>query len=104
MDERMQPSPKPWLSRVGWLILMALLAWNLWILWPRKQVQILLPYSDFLSEVRADNVAQMKITGSEIQGAFIKPVVWNGQTTSSSPGTQDASTANDSYLAFRTTF
>ncbi|HEX7973557.1 MAG TPA: ATP-dependent zinc metalloprotease FtsH, partial [Anaerolineales bacterium] len=57
-----------------WILLLALAAWNVWLLLPRSQTQATLPYSAFLDQVQAGTVARVQISGSEITGTFNRPV------------------------------
>jgi cell division protease FtsH len=59
-----------------WLMLAALLVWNVVALWPRSQPQVDIPYSTFLVQVGKDNVSSVHIVGDGITGAFVKPVLW----------------------------
>jgi cell division protease FtsH len=86
--------------------MLALLAWNLWLFWPASQSVAAIPYSTFLAQVRAGNVATVQITGAQINGTFVKAIAWPAATPaptppeSSQPGSPPAST----YSAFQTTF
>jgi cell division protease FtsH len=59
-----------------WLILLALLAWNLVTFFPRGRPEVSVPYTTLLAQVRAGNVKEVQIRGSEITGSFVKPVLW----------------------------
>ena len=103
-----QPSLTPQktgVPRIWWLILLALMAWNLWVIWPKHQTQVNLPYSEFLAQVKSDNVASLKITGSQIGGEFVRPISWDGKTaTIQNTGSQNTSGQTDLYNQFQTTF
>ena len=103
-----QPSLTPQktgVPRIWWLILLALMAWNLWVIWPKHQTQVNLPYSEFLVQVKSDNVASLKITGSQIGGEFVRPISWDGKTaTIQNTGSQNTSGQTDLYNQFQTTF
>ncbi len=62
-----------------WLILLALAVWNFLALWPRGPEPAEIPYSTFLSEIRAGNVADVHIVGDRITGTFVKPIAWPKQ-------------------------
>ena len=69
------PSPRiPWLY--WWLIFLALFVWNIFTLWPKVVPEIEIPYTAFVDQVKADNVSQLKITGDEITGQFVKPIIY----------------------------
>jgi cell division protease FtsH len=101
-----------------WLVLLALMAWNIYSFLPRTPPQIDLPYSTFLDQVKTGNVASVKITGSAITGSFSNaytpPVTSTGtaqatpatQTTPASSSSSSASTNSQpiAYTKFQTTF
>jgi cell division protease FtsH len=58
-----------------WLILSAFLIWNAISLWPRSKPELKLPYSQFIAQVGADNVAKVHIIADSITGKFVKPVI-----------------------------
>ena len=96
---------KTGVPRIWWVILLALMAWNLWVIWPKQQTQVSLPYSEFLAQVNSDNVASLKISGSQISGVFVKPISWNGKTaTILNAGSQKSSGQANLYNEFQTTF
>ena len=56
-----------------WLAVLAgLMIWNFVVFWPKENLEVEIPYSRFLQEVKADNVASVNIDGEEITGTFIK--------------------------------
>ena len=59
-----------------WMIFAALMVWNMFSLWPREHKVAEIPYSTFLSQIRAGNVAQVHIAGESISGKFVKPILW----------------------------
>ena len=70
------PEPAPKIPLISWLILVALVGWNVWAFLFRPAAQLELPYSEFLAQVRDGNVAKVHIVGDEIQGSLDKPLVW----------------------------
>jgi cell division protease FtsH len=60
----------------GWLLLLIVLfiAFNVWALWPGQTASVRIPYSSFLSQVRAGNVTSVRIAGDEITGIFAEAV------------------------------
>lgn len=86
----------------GWGLLVAALLINLVVFWPASSDQVELPYSTFLDQVQAGNVARVIITGSEIEGTLIKPVLIPLGQATSQPATTGK--AEQSYQAFHTHF
>ena len=71
------PSGPPQTPRIVWLWwveLLGLMLWNVISLWPRAHPAVTLPYTAFLTQVRADDVARVRLAGTAISGDFIKPV------------------------------
>jgi cell division protease FtsH len=66
-----KPGPLIW-----WLLMIALLIWNLFTFWPSSRGQVNMPYTDFLEQVRTGNVAKVHISGDEITGDFATPIEW----------------------------
>ncbi len=65
------------LSTLGWWILMlALLAWNIWTFRPNTQSVAEIPYSVFVGQVRSGNVQSVQIQGDRITGKFLHPIQW----------------------------
>jgi len=70
-----QPSSKSTNAWIWWLLLAALVVWNLVALFgPRGVGAAELAYSEFLAQVRVDKVAAVTISGSKIEGEFTEPV------------------------------
>ena len=72
MDNKETPQ-KSSLSWMWWLILVALILWNIYMFLPKSQPEVNLPYSTFLNQVKAGNISEVHISGSEITGAFVQP-------------------------------
>jgi cell division protease FtsH len=73
------PSPEQQVPRglwFWWFVLAALLVWNVLALWPRSNPTAEIPYSTFLTQVRAGNISKVHIVGDAISGTFVKPLVW----------------------------
>ncbi|MGH7815422.1 MAG: ATP-dependent zinc metalloprotease FtsH [Candidatus Binataceae bacterium] len=64
------------LFMVFWLAVTVLLLWNLWSTWNRTNPTADIPYSNFLGQVRANNVAKVDITGDGITGDFAQAILW----------------------------
>ncbi len=76
-DPSKQQSPQiPRWTWIWWVLLLALMAWNLRSLMPAGSVEARIPYSNFLDQVRVGNVSSVQIAGSEISGSFVKSIVW----------------------------
>jgi len=74
-----------------WVLLsLALIIWNIFALWPKTHPEVSIPYSAFLSQLQASNVAKVHISGDEITGSFVKPIQW----PESKEGTTDSMPAN----------
>ncbi|MGD8832181.1 MAG: ATP-dependent metallopeptidase FtsH/Yme1/Tma family protein, partial [Pseudomonadales bacterium] len=65
-----------------WLLLIALLGWNVagTLLHSNAPPVAKIPYSTFVDEVKAGNVASVGIQGSAIMGTLRNPREWNRQT------------------------
>ena len=111
------PQQAPRSIVVSWLIMLVLLVWNVWMFRPVTRPEVTIPYTTFLDQVRADNVAGIRIVGAEIIGTFVKPLQWPKATPAASPPAASepkpaptatpapaSSAAPPSYSAFRTTF
>jgi cell division protease FtsH len=122
MESQPQKTPEKYrVPRWWWLVLLAMLAWNAVLFWPKSQPQVSIPYSIFLAQVRAGNVASVHIVGDKITGVFVAPISWPeptpsaGPTTEASPqatpvaptpalATPVAASSSTSYQDFDTTF
>ena len=85
---------KPKIHWSWWLILAGLMAWNLWVLLPKSQPEVTIPYSTFLDQVKSGNVVQVQISGSQISGTFNQPVLWPQNTSSTAPAATQTSPSN----------
>jgi cell division protease FtsH len=70
------PPQKQQLLSIWWLILIALLLWNLFGIWSTQNPVAKIPYSTFIHQVKDDNVEKVSLMGGEIRGTFVKPVLW----------------------------
>ena len=67
-------------------ILVGLLVWNgLLIFTPMSAPSVDVPYSTFLAQVRADNVAQVTLSGQAVDGTFRSAIQFPPVTPSSAP-------------------
>jgi cell division protease FtsH len=121
-NERRQqkvPPRSPWQELITWgVILLVLMVWNIFALWPRPHPEVNLPYSTFLAQVRASNVTKVRVVGDEITGTFAQALMWpepKATTDSSPPGANTSSKASPNssssgspqparYNEFRTSF
>ena len=56
--------------------MLLLMVWNVLTFWPKQHTKVDIPYTEFLSQVRSDNVTSVQISGDEIAGTFAKPIEW----------------------------
>jgi cell division protease FtsH len=117
-----QPRPplSPWREFLTWLLILIFSTiWYVNVLRPKAHTELNLPYSAFLDQLRASNVATVHIVGDKITGSFAKPIPWpesKEDTTASvppnpktSPATkppsdQASSATPPTYSEFQTTF
>lgn len=60
-----------------WLfILTILLLWNGFAFWPKTPSQAPIKYSQFVEQLKADNIKNIYVDGDKITGAFETPVFW----------------------------
>ena len=111
MKPEQQPSQTPQRPRINWfwwIVLLGLMIWNAWALWPSSRPEVGLPYSAFLAQVRADNVKSVQISGSEITGKFAQPVTRPTPAPEATPSaptrTAQPTPVPQKYTAFVTTF
>jgi cell division protease FtsH len=71
-----------------WAVMALLLAWNVWVFLPRQEQLAKLPYSEFVAQVAAGNVATVHIVGTAISGTFEHATAWPQELPS--PGHQAA--------------
>ncbi len=110
--ESQKPPQKTGLNPIWWVIMLGLLAWNVYAFWPRSQTQISLPYSSFVDQVKADHIQAVQISGSSIKGTFTQPelltdlipVPTTSPNATPSPGTIPTPTQPVTYTNFTTNF
>jgi hypothetical protein len=68
-----------------WLVLLTLLVWNAVTFLPAPRPEVHIPYTALLAQVRAGNVANIRIVGDEISGSFVKPLPWPQPTPDTTP-------------------
>ena len=109
MDPQQDQTPsRPHIHWIWWIILAALLLWNLWYLVPKGTPVLTLPYSTFLTQIKNNNVESVQISGSEISGKFTQPITWPSTTTNTqgnnAPNSNSAGNPSIQYTQFATTF
>jgi cell division protease FtsH len=81
-----QQQQMPRVALFWWIVLIALLIWNIMTFWPRTHpIEVDIPYTAFLAQVRMDNVARVRISGDKIIGSVVKPFLWPQTTSTSNP-------------------
>ena len=76
-QQKLKPEvPQKVSSRFWWMIFVGLMVWNIVHHWPKAAPEITIPYSIFLDQTRAGNVAKVQILGDKISGSFVKPLMW----------------------------
>ncbi len=77
--------PQPHIPLYWWIVLMGLMIWNAATYFKSPPAQVQIPYSTFVDQVQAGNIASVKITGNEITGNFTRPLMWPQVTAAPSP-------------------
>jgi cell division protease FtsH len=90
---------------IWWILVLVMLAWNVYAILPHTKPNVNLPYSAFQDQVKANNIDVVNIAGSTITGSFISPVLWP-PTSAAVPTPGATPTPNDQtlYSQFNTTF
>jgi cell division protease FtsH len=94
----------PHISLFWWIVLIGLLVWNFWSLWPKSQPQVDLPYSAFIEQITKGNVKSVMIQGGDITGVFIKPITWTTATPANGIAPQPTPNPDTKYSDFHTTY
>jgi cell division protease FtsH len=102
------------MSPIWWVILIALFIWNIWTLKPQAQQEIDVPYTAFIAQVKAGNVKDVQIDGTQISGDFTSglpasDLIPPDQLATPLPTSQPASGSQadskpELFTAFTTTF
>ncbi len=89
------------------------MAWNLWWFFPKPAAVASIPYSEFVTQVAADNVKEVRISGEAITGNLARAMIWPQAATPEGPavapkiGTEKPGGAEQKptpFSMFRTTF
>jgi len=104
--ESQKPPQKPGINPIWWVVMLALIVWNVYAFWPRTQPQISLPYSSFVAQVKADHVQVVQISGSSIKGNFNtpQPLLELVPVPTPLPGATPVATETVTYTTFTTNF
>jgi cell division protease FtsH len=104
--ESQKPPQKPGINPIWWIVMLALIAWNIYAFWPRTPSEINLPYSSFIDQVRADHVQSVQINGSAITGDFTQPLplIDLVPVPTPMPGATPVATETVTYTNFTTNF
>jgi len=103
---------RPKLSPLWWFILIGLLIWNVFSILGSAPKKAPLPYTEFLRQVRADNVDQVQIKGDAIIGKLVRPIslaaveAASGVTTTTAASGKSTTTTTKvvEFTEFKTTF
>jgi cell division protease FtsH len=72
MQQPQQPVQKKQTTHwIWWIVAIILLIWNILSFLPKSRPEINIPYSQFISQVNAGNIASIQVSGSEITGKFV---------------------------------
>jgi cell division protease FtsH len=72
MQQPQQPVQKKKITYwLWWIVAIILLIWNIMSFLPKSRPEINIPYSQFISQVKAGNIANIQVSGSEITGKFV---------------------------------
>ena len=104
--ESQKPPQRTGINPIWWVIMLALLAWNVYAFWPRTQQAVSLPYSSFIAQVKDDHVQSVQINGSSIKGAFTEPQPLGAliPIQTPAPGATAVPTETVTYTNFTTNF
>jgi cell division protease FtsH len=92
---------------IWFLFLGALLAWNLVAHLPNPHPEVPIPYSSFLTQVRAGNVSRVHVVGDRIAGSFVHPIPSPEdaeRTSTTHPQSETTSSPAPTYSRFTTVF
>src|SRR4030042_2673866 len=104
--ETQKPPQKTRINPIWWVIMLLLLAWNVYAFWPHAQPQVNLPYSSFVHQVKADHVKSVQITGSSLKGVFTLPqsITELVPVPTSAPGATPDASGTVTYTTSTTNF
>ncbi len=104
--ESQKPPQRPSINPIWWVVLLALIAWNVYAFWPRSQPDVTLPYSSFINQVQQDHVKSVNINGSSIKGELKAPEPLSSlvPVATPAPGATPVPTETITYSTFTTNF
>ena len=104
--ESQKPPQRTRINPIWWVVMLVLIAWNVYAFWPHTQPQISLPYSSFVDQVKADHVKAVQISGSSIKGEFNPPQPLSElvPVPTPLPGATPVATETVTYTTFTTNF
>jgi cell division protease FtsH len=104
--ESQKPPQRQGINPIWWIVMLALIAWNLYAFWPRSQPQVSIPYSSFIQQVKDDHVKAVEINGSAITGDFTQPIPLLDlvPVPTPMPGATPVATETVTYTNFTTNF
>jgi cell division protease FtsH len=96
--------PRFRISPIWWVVLIALLVWNVITFFSANVTEATIPYSVFLSQVNAGNVANVTISGNQISGQLNNPITYPQPTPGPTPTGDVVQPTPLSYTDFVTLF
>ncbi len=104
--ESQKPPQRTGINPIWWIVLVALIAWNVYAFWPHTQPEVSLPYSSFVNQVKEDHVKSVQINGSSIKGELNapQPLLDLVPVPSPMPGATAVPTETVTYTTFTTNF
>src|SRR5712692_6024749 len=97
-----RPPQRSWWTNVWWLALLAVMVYNITSLInsrPNANPQIAIPYSTFITELNASNVASVSFQGNAVQGTLKHSITFNSGTATITSGPGAPSSAAPSASA-----
>jgi cell division protease FtsH len=97
-----RPPQRSWWTNVWWLALLAVMVYNITSLInsrPNANPQIAIPYSTFITELNASNVASVSFQGNAVQGTLKHSITFNSGTATITSGPGASSSAAPSASA-----
>jgi cell division protease FtsH len=104
--ESQKPPQRQGINPIWWIVMLALIAWNIYAFWPKSQPEVNIPYSSFIQQVKDDHVQAVEINGSSIKGDFTQPLPLLDlvPVPTPMPGATPAPTETITYTVFTTNF
>lgn len=102
-DPDQNPKPPRWVGIayvvIQWIVAFFLLLWVYNTFASGAAEEIKIPYTTFISQVKAGNVTQVQIQGDEISGDFAQAITWPQDTPGAAPiATLQTTPASDSAV------